>query len=390
MPRLLARCNPVLLAVAIALPTSAAAIQWTAERAPEWDAVFDRTSGWTGADGIYAIPLSGREAWSAPDPEKTLFLFGDTFIGDVGPDDQRQSGTTMVNNTLGLLDGRSADDPIRFIWRRDQDGDPTAAVVPATPDTEPGDWYWFVDGIALGDKVQVLAMRMGLGDGGVFNFAVKGMTMISHPLSSGIDAASVEQVDAPLFVTGNGARGDIIVGGSVMANLADAGAPAADGFVYIYGTQNDALNKQLVAARVAPSDFEDFSAWRFWDGAQWVDQVEAIAPITGRISSEFSVSPLPDGRFILVFQVDGLGKEVGVRIGSSPVGPFGPVRNVWYTPEADVDPDVYTYNAKAHPHLSPPGSLLISYNVNTFDFVDHLLHADIYRPRFVWLRCDDC
>lgn len=27
-----------------------------------------------------------------------------------------------------------------------------------------------------------------------------------------------------------------------------------------------------------------------------------------------------------------------------------------------------TYNAKAHSHLSAPGELLISYNVNAFDF----------------------
>ena len=37
----------------------------------------------------------------------------------------------------------------------------------------------------------------------------------------------------------------------------------------------------------------------------------------------------------------------------------------------------------AHPHLSKPGELLISYNVNTLNFWDHFNYADIYRPRFI-------
>ena len=30
--------------------------------APEWTELFNRTSGWTGADGVYSIPYSGYDA----------------------------------------------------------------------------------------------------------------------------------------------------------------------------------------------------------------------------------------------------------------------------------------------------------------------------------------
>jgi len=45
------------------------------------------------------------------------------------------------------------------------------------------------------------------------------------------------------------------------------------------------------------------------------------------------------------------------------------------------------YGAKAHPHLSAPGELLISYHVNTFDFWENFSAGgvDIYRPRFIKL-----
>jgi hypothetical protein len=41
---------------------------------PEWDALFERESGWIGADGNYSIPLGG---------DTTLWLFSDTFVGKV-------------------------------------------------------------------------------------------------------------------------------------------------------------------------------------------------------------------------------------------------------------------------------------------------------------------
>jgi hypothetical protein len=31
-------------------------LPYSAIRAPEWDALFDRSSGWTGADGVHTIP----------------------------------------------------------------------------------------------------------------------------------------------------------------------------------------------------------------------------------------------------------------------------------------------------------------------------------------------
>lgn len=50
--------------------------------------------------------------------------------------------------------------------------------------------------------------------------------------------------------------------------------------------------------------------------------------------NELSVTPLPDGRYALIFQVMGLSDKVGMRIGDSPVGPFGEIREIWRTPEA--------------------------------------------------------
>jgi len=56
------------------------------------DAVFDRTSGWTGGDVCGTADLGhGRVLW----------LFGDTWIGKVAHG-AHAPGSRMVNNSLGL------------------------------------------------------------------------------------------------------------------------------------------------------------------------------------------------------------------------------------------------------------------------------------------------
>lgn len=357
------------------------------ERAEDWEALFWRSSGWTGADGIYSIPLSGDESAGGVESTDTLFVFSDTFIGEVTPHDTRRRGTELINNTLAVLPAGVPDpERVRFFWRTNGDGGAGAVFVPTTPQSSPGDWYWLMDGLALGGKVYIFALRMREGDGGVFNFAVDGVALITLDPDSPTPIEDQVQADAPLYLVPGDGRGELIFGAAVMANTEAAGSTAPDGYIYVYGTQNDPLSKRMLAARVPPESFADFAAWRYWDGADWVPSIASAAPITGRLSSEFSVTPLADGRVVAVYQRDTLSPDVVAAFGSSPVGPFGARQTLWTAPEPALDPDIYAYNAKAHPHLSQPGELIVSYNVNTFDFFAHFDHASIYRPRFIRVR----
>jgi hypothetical protein len=155
--------------------------------------------------------------------------------------------------------------------------------------------------------------------------------------------------------------------------------------VYVYGLEAVPFNKKLLVARVRPEAFEDFAQWRFWDGAGWAPEITAAAPVAQRVSSELSVTPL-GGRYVLVFQLDTIGASTAVAVGASPVGPFGPYEAVWRCPEVDLDPDFFCYNAKAHPHLSGPDGLLITYNVNSWDFLGDFHKAHLLHPRFIRLR----
>ena len=355
---------------------------YSATPAPEWDTLFHRSSGWTGADAAYALPLSGDYRPGSADATKTVWIFDDTFIGNVDASGHRLPGTTLVNNTFGVLTGgQPLLDHIQFFWRTDAAGNPQAQV---QPNTNPTHWFWPNDGIALGGTVYLYALEMAPGTGGVFNFQVVGVSLLTEPASSPVPFATYTQTNnTPLLLNGPSHR---YFGQAVMPNTVSAGAPYPDGYLYVYGTRNDPYDKKLLVARVLAGAIADFAQYQFWDGRRWQKAIGKSAPLTDRISAEFSVSPLADGRFLLVFQLDGLGRDVAVRYGASPVGPWGNYIPVYHTPEPDIDPsNVYTYNAKGHPHLSQPGELLISYNVNTFSFTENMNNANIYRPRFVHL-----
>jgi hypothetical protein len=361
---------------------STAQSSYTVETAPEWTNLFDTTSGWTGADGIFSFPLDGNDSPGGLQRAGSLFVFSDTFIGDVSPTGQR-SNTSMVNNTMGFLPRNGLSQGVDFYW--DATGpQPASIFTPNTPLSQPDDWYWFSDGVVIGDKFHLLANRMEHNNGPPgWNFARAGMSLFTMNVNGPYTRAAAVEVDTPLSIPESPSRGGGFFGAGIMANTVEAGAPSPDGYIYVYGSQEDQV-KKLMVARVLPQNFENFNTWRFWDGSGWSPDVNASATLTGRISNELSVTPMPDGRFACIFSLDTLSGKIGMKIAPTPWGPFGNVEVIYDIPTPPIA-DAYTYNAKAHPHLSEPGELLISYNANTFEFWDHFTYADIYRPRFIKL-----
>ena len=368
------------------IPTDTTHLDFTVEPAPEWTALFDRQQGWFGADGIFSIPCNGVDTAGASD--STLFLFSDTMIGDIA-DGKLKPGSRMVHNSVAYMKGNEPDkDHIRFYWATDKNGGPATLFVPHTPASSPQDYFWLGDGFVDQQKnntLYIFAYRIRNVSQKDFGFRQVGSVLIALPAGSRPPFREQRQVDAPLFIPGKDGQGSGYFGSGIFVNTRQAGASHPDGFVYVYGIRGH--KKEVMVARVKPAYFEDFSRWRYWDGKEWSKDIQQAAAITDRASDELSLTPLPDGRYALVFQINGMSPAVGLRLGLSPVGPFGPVIKVWDCPEPREDKHFFTYNAKAHPGLSKPGELLISYNVNSFDFL-HQLHAHphLYRPRFIKVK----
>jgi hypothetical protein len=381
----------VALAAATTLAGAADVAPYSAVAAPEWTALFDAPygldDGWSGADGVYTIPMNGDERFGSGHGTKTLILFSDSFVGRTNADGSRVGGTVMVNNTSAMLSGATPiPSALQFNVRRNGQGGAVSMVVP----TQADQWYWPGDALVWKGKVRMYASRMQRGDGGggVFDFSQAGVDLLTAPVT---DAApflgSYTRRALPLFAPRNGSLGEISFGIATLPMTAEAGVANPDGFLYVYGVRSDDLNKKLLVARVRPDQMSDTGAYRFWNGKIWVTDINRAAPVANRMGAEISVTPLPDGRFMVVHQLDTLSATVAVRYSSSPVGPFGKPIPVWLCPEDNLTPDTFVYGAKAHPHLSAPGELLISYHVNSFDFWENFRAGgkDIYRPRFIKL-----
>jgi hypothetical protein len=362
--------------------------EYSVESAPEWTSLFYRNSGWFGADGIFSIPLSGVDLPGNQGNEKTMLVFSDTYIGGVGDDNAPLPGNVMVNNTVAYVDGLVPSvENISFHYKGGKNGQPATFFVPDNANAKAGQYYWMGDGFInqeMDNKLHLFAYHVSMTGESVFDFAVENVSLLAITNPTTPPFEGYEQLTTPLHIKSEQVgEGDL--GAGIFVNTEWAGAPDPDGFVYVYGCVGPA--KQLVAARVKPSEFERFDQWQYWSGESWSNDIEQIAGITDNLSNELSVTPLNGGRYLLTFQVMGISDKVGVRVGQSPVGPFGPIIEVWTTPEINEPPGILPYNAKAHPNLSQPGELLISYNTITADFWNDIQKdAHIYRPRFIKLK----
>lgn len=356
-------------------------LAFTVAEAPEWSALFNRNSGWFGGDGIFAFPVNGVD--TAGSADSTLLIFSDSMIGEIEEGELKSS--KMINNTVAYVrKGEVKDENIRFYWDKDDKGNPKSLFIPNTPSAEKGDYFWLGDGFVNTEKnndTYIFGYRMRNVSAKEWGFAEMSNVLIVIPSGSKPPFADQRQIETPLSFREEGDEEKGSFGAGILVNTKTAGVPDPDGYLYVYGVRGK--DKNLVAARVLPKDIENFAEWRFWDGKSWNADMRASADIVSGVSNELSVSPLPDGRYALVYQENGMGATVGLRLGLSPQGPFGPQIKIWECTEGQKK-NIIVYNAKNHPALAAPGELLISYNVNAFDFTNEIkADPNLYRPRFV-------
>lgn len=368
-------------------PVNLTDLNFTVEAASDWNNFLKRDNGWFGGDGIYTIPLNGIENKQAKANDPILFIFSDSMIGKI-ENGTMADGYKMIHNSVALLKGnKPVEQKMQYSWDIDKKGEAESTFIPHTPQTDSTDYYWLGDGFVnqeLGNTVYIFGYRVRNVSKGAFGFKEVGNTLIKIPAGAQPPYHDLQQMDTPFYLTDK--NGDIgSFGAGIYVNTAKAGAPNPDGYVYVYGVRG--IGKNVMVARVLPKDFEQFDKWTFYDGTNWVKDMGKVADVTDNVSNELSLTSLPDGRYAMIFQVGGMSTNVGMRVGATPYGPFGPVIKVW-----DCKPDLeektfLVYNAKAHPSLSAPGELLISYNINSLEFIADLKkHPNLYRPRFIRMK----
>jgi Domain of unknown function (DUF4185) len=342
--------------------------QPAAKPAPEWDALFQRDSGWIGADGNYSIPLGH---------DTTLWLFSDTFIGQV--QDGKRLNASMIHNSLALQRGTNAP---QFFYATNAAGKPASFIDPQHGAKR--DYFWLGHGTRTAQGLYFFLQRV---------VTIKPDTPFGFKLVDTWLAQVANPDDPPpqwritqtkLPFTKISSKGSLIFGGAVLCE---------GEYAYIFGgdslpeAKKAGLPNGLVLARVPTGEFGDFRQWRFFANGAWQPDYQKVTPLFPNVGSEYSISWLPARKAYVAAYSEGIGGRILVRFAPKLAGPWGEPIQVYRCPEMNWSPRVFCYAAKAHPELaSAPDELLITYAANSWSFWDLFKDARLYWPRFVRVK----
>ena len=326
---------------------------WTpsqqAVKADDYSSKFDRTQGWTGADGSYSVPLPNGE---------TLWLFSDTFWGGVTEEGRRAPGTRFIHNSVAL---QKPSGEISF-HHGGKEGEPRPVFDP--PDGK--GWFWVHDAVAQdsGKVTAMLGQFEKVGDGALDFKNVGAWLADVEMTASGPRVSDYQKL--PDFGE------DVFYGACVMQEGEQ---------LYLYGVKDKGGVKDSLLARVKKANLSDATSWEFFNGEGWSKESSDAQPIVNDVSYEYSVHRARAGEYVMTSQGGFFSPRVEIRKASSPQGPWSEPAVVWSAPEQNST-DI-AYNAKAHPELSDESGLLVSYNMNSLSWERNLTNADVYRPRFI-------
>ncbi|GAA1487940.1 DUF4185 domain-containing protein [Brachybacterium sacelli] len=315
----------------------------------------DRGPGWSGGDSTYSVPLTGRTS---------ALIFSDTFLGPVAANGTRSRKAPFLNNSIVLTSGAGTD---RFRFSTvtgHRDEDPAALVT--TEDTATN-WYWFGAGTKRSAReIHVMALLLERTGDGPFDFAWASTAVARLDAQKGTLHSLRE---AP-------SEADI-----QWASWIERIGP----WLYVYGVRDRGADKRLFLARVSRASLGDRSAWRFWTGHAWSRAEGDAQEIASAVANEVSVAAFHGGYLLITQDTSvALNTQVVASWAKHPEGPF-----TEKTPLFTMDTSgtrgtqVYAYNAHEHPQWRRGHTVLVSYNVNSFDSEELYEDAAIYRPRFV-------
>lgn len=353
------------------------------EPARDWTGLFSRSDGWLAADGIFTINLNGYDVQgSANEDTKTLFIFSDTAVGTVDYSNMSVDRSDFYNHTFAYFDGTEPNPKkLKFVL------------------SNPSGGNLFKDAIWLGDLVRLNDKDIRL-SGFKFNSSWGADRMdlcklIINDKTGYLNLSRISKTeDVPLkYVNG---KNEVMMYSGILNESKETGNPKGDGYIYLYGFRNhDGFKKNLVVARTLPENFDKIAKWEYYNGEEWLEGIENAntkdAYISNEnISSELSVTKMTSGMFknkyMLVYTDATMSPYIKMAVSDKPEGPFEDAEFIYYCPEEKKyremgDEGIYTYNCKAHPHLSKKGELLISYNVNSTTNYNE----DTYRyyPQFI-------
>ncbi len=324
-----------------------------------------RTNGWLGSDDGESILLSSK---------KTLWLFGDTFIGPL-TNGARAAGAPMIHSTIAIQDRtKPPPDCMTFYWKEEA-GKP-ASFFPHQAGT-PGDYYWVTKGVMLKGELFLFAWCISGEAQGLLGWKEAGSALIRVPNPLDSPEHWVQRAYPLKLGQGNTFHAALVVK-----------AP----YLYLYGIVQP---RQTALARVRINDLLDgklTETYEYWvrgpQGPHWAREATNCLPQFLPVNSECSVHYEPAWKLYTCFTYDVFGPEIFLTTAPDLTGPWSKPEPIYWVPEHHrFSFPIMSYAVRQHPELSTrPGDVVLTYATNVPGSEDPLFTfegREIYVHRFV-------
>ena len=308
-----------------------------------WQQVYNtKCCGWTGGDGVYSVPLKDG---------RSVFIFGDTYLGGVKKDNSRTNTSPAIKNSLVIYN----DGDIETLYDQTSDK-PKPFFNTSNPDST---WFWPGHGYELDGMIYFFLSEFKSSGTGVFGFEWVGTSIAK------IETNNLKKNASPK-ITKWEHNTDIHFGNAILVN---------DGYLFAFGVRAF----QVYIARTKLGAFD----WEYLSNGSWVIEVAESTSLKGVYASEqFSVF-MRQGKFVILTQGAMLGKEIYTYTSEELIEGWSKPKEIYKTHEPTKDSTIITYNALAHPQFITNDELLVSYCVNSTDFLSIYRDVQRYRPRFI-------
>ena len=317
---------------------------------------FSYHGGWLGADAAYSVPLGDR----------TLWLFGDTFVGRPSAADRQDS--TFIHNSVGISRCTRDGWKIRYVWGRTDEGLPNDFLARPV-----NGWWWLFDGFTHDG-----ALLLGLLE--VEEAPPRGPLALPFRFT-GVELARIENPGDPPEAW----RSEILpLHAGTRAVPSSALVPHGE-YLYLFTFLTDAAGRHprvlartrldsLIGAGARPDQsLQYLSQAGTWKPGLDADDARVLMHDS---ATEMSVDRVGNGWLAVYshpntrgdFAAAGADDRVYARAAASLEGPWSEPFVVHRVRElADPEePTTACYAGKAHPHLSETGTLTLTYVCNLF------------------------
>jgi hypothetical protein len=324
-----------------------------------------RTNGWLGSDDGESIVLSRK---------KTLWLFGDTFIGPL-TNGVRAAGAPMIHSTIAIQDRtKPPPDCLTFYWK--EEARKPASFFPHQAGT-PGDYYWVTKGVMLKGELFLFAWCISGEAQGLLGWKEAGSALIRVPNPFDSPEHWVQRAYPLKLGQGNTFHSALVV---------------KRPYLYLYGIVQP---RQTALARVRINDLFDgklTEVYEYWvrgpQGPHWAREATNCLPQFLPVNSECSVHYEAAWKLYTCFTYDVLGPEIFLTTAPELTGPWSKPEPIYWVPEHHrLSFPIMSYAVRQHPELSTrPGEVVLTYATNVPGSEDPLFTfegREVYVHRFV-------